>query len=146
MFSCADKNVVENKTVLFYLVNSNNQTNIDTIPYKKNVPLDTADQFLAQDYFYINKTVHTIKAYTSDNHANPDGGQLYYTLDSIGVIYTRSTTWWSFVRLKSNNDSLNDLFNIALGHIIMQPKLSCYHCQYNTPVDQIKFVPPVVKK
>ena len=79
--------------------------------------------------------------YTSDNHASTDGGQLMYELDSFGIIYSRSTTWRSYVRLQSNNDSINSLIGAALETILLYSKLSCY--RHSLPsMETIQFTPP----
>ncbi len=66
--------------------------------------------------------------YSSDNLAPIDGGILKYTCDSIGIIYSRPTTWRSFRRLYSNNDSINDLVNTAFGYMLMRKSLRCFYC------------------
>lgn len=52
-----------------------------------------------------------------------DGGLIEYELDSIGVIYFKSLTWEGYGRLITNNDSLNQIINIALEHIIARSSL-----------------------
>jgi Trm5-related predicted tRNA methylase len=41
----------------------------------------------------------------------------------LGIIYTKSLTWKSYTRLHSTNDSINDLIEIALEHIILNQDL-----------------------
>ncbi len=135
--SCADKKV-DDETVLYYVIGSTHSNSKDTIYATKNQQADNTDDLLAQDFFNYKSKDHILKLFTSDNHAPIDGGRLYYTLDSIGIIYERSTTWPGFGRLKSNNDSINDLINQAFAHILQKPKLHCYQCR---PIDT--FVPPI---
>ncbi len=144
-FNCSDKKVSSKKIVFYYLNNSERSRDIDTIKYKDFNLTDTADKFIGSTNFIYNKIGHSIKAFTSDNHAPIDGGRIYYTLDSLGIIYSRSTTWYNSVRLQSNTDSINNLLSQALGNILQNPKLHCYNCP---PVldKVIKFTPPVVKE
>lgn len=114
--------------IIYYGVGSSGKIIQDTTNSIKNQQADTADKLLGQDIFTYGKVQHILKAYTSDNHAPVDGGNLYYTLDSLGIIYIRGTTWPGFSRLKSNNDSINDLINQAFGHILVKPQLHCYKC------------------
>lgn len=126
--SCNNK-TVSKKTTLYYVIDSERQLPSDTIQYNEKQAVDTADIILAKTGFMYKNKEHGITVYTSDNHAPIDGGRLYYTLDTLGIIYERSTTWWSCLRLYSNNDSINDLISQALGHILMKPDLHCYQCR-----------------
>ena len=144
IYSCVDKKPYEKKIELYYLINSDRSNTPDTIKYSDLNSIDTADKFIAQEYFFYNKKEHNIKAFTSDNHANTDGGVFYYTLDSIGIIYSRSTTWWTYISLKSNNDSINNLVTQALEQILLRPKLHCYQCGQLFE-EEIKFIPPELK-
>jgi len=124
LFACSDKRPKEN-LIRYYVVGSTSRITEDTTN-AKNIQADPADELIAQDFFKHNKKDHVVKVYTSDNHAPVDGGRLYYTLDSLGIIYERSTTWPGFSRLKTNNDSINDLISQAFAHILQNPKLWTY--------------------
>lgn len=128
--ACTDKSTVEKKTELelYYLPCWQQHRSPDTISYKENSFIDPKDTLLAREVFQYKEQYHEIKMYTSDYHANIDGGGLFYTLDSLGVIYMRATSWPSFTRLSSNNDSINDLVSTALGFIASKSSLRCYHC------------------
>ena len=115
LFNCSDKKIPKTNTMYYYLMTSDRSNQIDTIKYSDFNSIDTADQFIGKSVFYDNKKGHLLQAFASDNHAPVDGGRLYYTLDSIGIIYSRSTTWYTSVRLISNNDSINNLLSQALG-------------------------------
>ena len=112
----------------YYLLYGNQSNHFDTIKFSEFNKIDTADSLIAKDYFELNNQFHLITAYTSDDHAATDGGVFYYTLDSIGIIYHRSTTWRNFILLHSNNDSINKLISICLGRILIKPELKCYQC------------------
>lgn len=141
--SCADKKTDE-EIVLYYVIGSTHSNSKDTIYTTKNQQADTTDDLLAQDFFHYKTKDHILKLFTSDNHAPVDGGRLYYTLDSIGIIYERSTTWPGFGRLKSNNDSINDLINQAFAHILQKPQLHCYQCGLIDTTSKT-FIPPIIK-
>lgn len=143
--SCSDKKTITEKTIFYYLINSDGKNNGDTVKYEEFNFIGAGDEQVAKGYFSYNKKEHSIKVYTSDNQAPIDGGRLYYTLDSIGTIYSRSTTWWTSLRLQSNNDSINDLINAAYAHILMKPSLHCYQCRQVDRTD-VKFLPPVIKE
>ena len=142
VFSCSNKKTKDN-SVFYSVVGSTGKITQDTTHSLKENQADTADKLLAQTTFTYLKKDHFIKVYSSDNHAPVDGGQLYYTLDSIGIIYSQSTTWPGFGRLKSSNDSINDLITQAFSHIIEKPLLHCYLC---TPdyITRQTIIPPVM--
>jgi hypothetical protein len=126
LFSCSNNKIKFKKTEFYYLINSEFRLNRDTVRYDDFRQIGVSDSLISKDYFVINKKDHVIKMYTSDFHAPVDGGRLYYTLDTFGTIYSKSTTWPSFIELESNNDSINKLINTALGYILLKPKLHCY--------------------
>ncbi len=100
----------------------------DTIKYEEVNYIDSIDELIATEHFKYKEQYHIIKMYSSDNHAPVDGGGLKYSLDSIGVIYSRAIWWPNFGRLASNNDSINDLISTALGYIISRSSLRCFYC------------------
>jgi hypothetical protein len=77
---------------------------------------------LAQSMFELNGKIHWINLFTNYPHAPIDGGYLAFELDTLGIIYTKSTTWNSYSRLKSTNDSLNTLITVAFENIILNDK------------------------
>jgi hypothetical protein len=145
LFNCSDKKTDSKKLLLFYLQTSDRSRDLDTIKYVDFNSIDTADKFIGSGNFIYNKQGHVIKAFTSDNHAPVDGGRLYYTMDTLGIIYSRSTTWYNSVRLQSNDDSVNSLINHAFGNILLNPKLHCYNCPPALTTVTL-FTPPVVKE
>ena len=113
----------------------------DTIAFDKIDRHDPKDTLIASQDFEMNGKSHLIKMFTSDLHAPTDGGVLAYELDSLGIIYSRSTTWYSYRRLKSTNDSINATIDAAIENILLYPNLSCYQRTDTTR----KFVPPVIE-
>ncbi len=144
LVSCGEplKKPVKEKTVFYYLSYPIKQNSRDTIKYEDaNLKMDTLDAFVAESTFFIKDEGHVIRSYTSDNHAATDGGVFYFKLDNLGVIYLRSTTWFSSARLHSNNDSINDLLIQAFSHILLIPKLNGCNWQRDS-TKRIKFLEP----
>ena len=130
------------KTKKFYYLR-NYRDGLDTID-RKVVYHSPKDSLIGSRTFKIKGESHQIKMFTTDNYAAIDGGELFYELDSLGIIYSRSTTWYGYTRLYSNNDSLNRLINQALENIILYPDLHCYGCEL---VDKttVSFDPPKIE-
>ena len=128
--SCQDKKIEtqKQKPKFYYLPCFQDSRSLDTISYDEYNFIDPKDSLLASESFKYKEQYHEIKMYTSDYHSPIDGGGLFYTLDSLGVIYSRATSWRNFGRLSSNNDSINDLISTALGFIVSKSSLRCYHC------------------
>jgi hypothetical protein len=118
-------NTQKNEDILFYTVtttkdfktNNSDSVKIDLIKHH-----DTKDTMLAQSMFELNGKTHWINLFTNYPHAPIDGGYLAFELDKLGIIYTKSTTWNSYSRLKSTNDSLNTLITVAFENIILNDK------------------------
>jgi|GEM_PF-3200042 len=147
LVSCGEpsKKPVKEKTVFYYLIYSERGNNGDTIQLEDaHLTIDTLDAFVAESHFFVKEEGHLIRSYTSDNHEGQDAGHLYFTLDNLGVIYSRSTTWYSSVRLHSNNDSINDLLIQAFSHIILIPKLNGCNWQRDS-TKTIKFLEPTTE-
>lgn len=132
----------EKEIIQLYRIHSSshNGTNyIDTLTdFTPVLKIDSSDLFLYNYQFSYKNNYHYLTAFTSDNHAPVDGGVFYITMDSIGIIYIRSTTWYSFSRLYSNNDSLNDLINHACSYILLIPELQ----NYAPENESIEFIKP----
>jgi len=133
----------EKKNVFYYLTYTERGKSGDTITYKgTNLTIDTLDAFIGESPFFINKKAHLIRSFTSENHAGIDGAVIYFTLDNLGIIYSRSMTWYSSIRLHSNNDSINNLLTQALSHIILNPTLNNSNWSRDS-TKKIKFSEPV---
>lgn len=138
---CREQLLKEKKSVRFYYLSYYEFRSLaDTIPYEEGFGIGEQDELLVTESFEYRKQFHTIKFYSSDNKAPIDGGDLKYTLDSMGVVYSRSTTWPNFRRLSTNNDSINDLISASLGYMMMKSSLRCYHCD-----DKNSHIPKEVK-
>lgn len=128
--SCdAPNDKAKKETVFFYTSPKISKAYIEYIKaeqVERHNPKDTLIAFLN---FTVGNRRHFIDVYTNDFYAPEDGGVLLYELDSLGVIYGRSTTWFNYRRLHSNNDSINEIIDVALEHIILRPQLHCYLCR-----------------
>lgn len=132
----------ESSLKYFYIRNVRGlqDTLFEKYPYKH----EKNDSLISlQTYSYRGQT-HVIKMYSnySDNISIVDNGEVKFELDSLGVIYSRSTTWPNYKRLFSNNDSLNSIIISALENIILHPSMRCYNCNIEYVDKTIKFIPP----
>jgi hypothetical protein len=118
-------NTQKNEDLLFYTVTTTKDFktyNSDSVKIDLIKHHDTKDTMLAQSMFELNGKTHWINLFTNYHHAPIDGGYLAFELDTLGIIYTKSTTWNSYSRLKSTNDSLNTLITVAFENIILNDK------------------------
>lgn len=107
----------ESKKIAYYYVTSTQKHKTDTSKYEELNRLDSTDRLIANGMLDC-CGFHLIKVYSSEGFGGVDSGELKYTLDSIGVIYIRPIYWPGFVRLRSNNDSINDLIDCAYGKML----------------------------
>lgn len=137
---CGYESIMTVKDKYYYINYINGK--IDT-SYTDNVRFhQIPDTMIANEIFIFNDEPHVIRKYTSDNHSATDGGSLRFELDSLGIIYSRSTTWASYTRLHSTNDSINLLINYALEAILLNGNLSCYDYLEVFGPEKIKFTIP----
>ena len=119
MIACSEKSNL-NKDGLFYLVtytkNGDFKTEIDTV--NKALKHDVRDTLLFSKVFQINNKYHEIRKYTNMNYCPVDGEIVLYEVDSIGVFYSCELSWNTFKKLKSSNDSLNEIIDLGLQNII----------------------------
>lgn len=126
---CRDSKPEKKKEVYFYyLPYYQNRLLADTIKYENENRITSRDGLVATEHFEYRKQYHSINFYSSEHTAPIDGGELKYTLDSLGVIYSRAVWWPNFRKLSSDNDSINDLISTAMGYILMKSSLRCYYC------------------
>lgn len=124
--SCNRKlNTQKDKDILFYKIISTQDLetyNSDSVKINLIKHHAKNDTLLEQSIFELNGKTHRINLYTNFPHADIDGAYLIFELDKLGIIYTKSTTWNSYTRLKSTNDSINDLITVAFENIILNDK------------------------
>lgn len=128
LFSCVENINDKKNDDSFYYVSTNHDINYksDTLTIEKIKRHNSEDIILEQFGFKHNNVQHIINMFTNYPYAPIDGGQIFYELDSLGIIYSKSTTWDSYIRLKSSNDSLNNLIEISLENIKMSDKLNSF--------------------
>lgn len=73
------------------------------------------DTLVGQCVFAYYGTDHIVRAWRDDHYQPVDGGSFWLELDSMGAIYSHSTTWPGFVVIHTNNDSINELIAMAIG-------------------------------
>lgn len=97
----------------------------DSIGFDGIKKADKADTLIGLTEFTLRGRDHILKMYTSDLVAPIDGGIVYFELKDLGVIYWRSTTWLEYRRLKTNNDSINEIIETTIDRIVLNPAF-CY--------------------
>lgn len=120
-----NKNVQKDEKILFFIVSTTKDFktyNSDSVQINKIKHVDINDTLLEQSMFELNGEMHWINLFTNYPHAPMDGGYLAFELDTLGIIYIKSTTWNSYSRLKCTNDSINNLIDVALENIILNNK------------------------
>lgn len=124
--SChSDVKSEKKEEVLFYTVSTTQQSQTyisDSFNITEIDRHNPEDTLLQQFPFEINGKSHWINLFTNHPSAPIDGGYLAFELDTLGIIYAKSTTWISYSRLKSTNDSMNDLITKAFEIIILNDK------------------------
>ena len=115
----------------FYYLFYKGDGRIDTVKYDKSYS-QSATQFrrLAEDRFIYYGTQHLIQFYADDVNVPIDGGELFYTLDNFGIVYSRAINWPNYSRLHSTNDSIAQLISVAINNIALNPNLHCYNCRH----------------
>jgi hypothetical protein len=152
LFICSCNSQTENsktETIFYHYtgMNINSNYKLDTINPKLIPRHHINDSLLATSEFDCKGRLHVIRMYTSDFNAPIDGGQIIYELDNLGSVYSRSTTWHTYYRLRSNNDSINLVIDLALENIILNQNLHCYNCYPPIIIAKEKLSPPdIVKK
>jgi hypothetical protein len=99
--------------------NHNGTMRTDSLTYDKIKQHDPLDTLIASTEFTLNGHAHLINIWTSDLVAPMDGGSVYIELKDLGVIYYRSTSWYSYRRLKTSNDSINYIIDTAIDNVVL---------------------------
>lgn len=147
LYSCSgNKDVIHVEDQFYYRISSKDRTSYsDTFTLDKIHKHAEKDTMLCQKMFEYKGTGHTVNMYTNSLYAGVDGAYIAYELDNLGIIYNKSTTWISYGKLESNNDSINELITIALETIILHKDFNCSDLQklYDyANKDVVAFLPP----
>lgn len=125
LFSCS--NEPSKKNDLYFYVSFNKKFIGKDKFVKDSIPtFDPRDSLIFGKAFEYKGKSHSVRLFTDAHYAAIDGGSLKYVLDDYGIIYGKSTTWRSYGRLKSNNDSINDLFQTAIDFILSDERFTNY--------------------
>jgi hypothetical protein len=73
------------------------------------------DSMVGITTFSLGGEEHVVEGYRDDHCQPVDGGSFWLELDSLGMIYSHSTTWPGFMVVRSDNDSINELITMALA-------------------------------
>ncbi len=131
LYSC-DTKTPKKPDRLYYLIFKQN-CRVDTSKYD-NLYSQSAykyERVYSLDFDYL-KTQHNISFFSNARTAPVDGAELFYTLDSLGIIYSRALSWSNYIRLEATNDSLNKLIGVSIDNILLYPNLHCFRLP---PVD-----------
>ena len=131
LYSC-DTSAPKKPDRLYYLIVKHNGR-IDTSNYDKFYSQSAYkyEKVFSLDFNYL-KTKHNISFFSNARTAPIDGAELFYTLDSLGIIYSRALSWSNYIRLEASNDSLNKLIGVSIDNILLYPNLHCFRLP---PVD-----------
>lgn len=125
--SCQEKKTTpEIKFWYSYHAHNDKEFTSDTFEINKIKQPNQDHSFIASKPFTCKNKGYGISMFTNEPNAPIDGGIIYYELNHLGVIYSRSTTWFSYSVLKSNNDSVNNLINVAVQNILLYEDLRCF--------------------
>lgn len=143
-FSCSQETKEKSDEILFHYMMNNyrgERTSLDTVTIDKIIRHNNDDKLMQEFTFFTHQKAHTIRLFCTGNPA-PDSGELMFELDSLGIIYSCNNFSVSNIRLKSNNDSINELIDISLEYCLnyatymMDSKFSVFKEQ------TVQFLPP----
>jgi hypothetical protein len=83
----------------------------DSLPWKQEDLLDSL-------IIYYKKRPILIKKFSNYPGEPIDGGYVAFYEKSLGVFYLKSTTWRSFIQLRTNDDSTNYFIDVLLGTVL----------------------------
>jgi hypothetical protein len=139
LIACNTKKTTTKDIKLFYISLDRNKDVVDTFPYVKKI-INSAEYILIhQEGFKYYEKYHAINLYSNRPTAPCDGEYLKYELDDLGVIFIKNTTWNSYLRLKSDNDSINELIDRAMEQIMLSKEFT------NLKLDTIYIKPKTIK-
>lgn len=149
LVSCSNskkENIAED---LFYYTSSQIEYNDfcrDTFSLKNLRFHRNEDSLVTSLDFKLKNKTHQIRMYTNffDSKIALDGGGIFYELDNIGVIYSKNDYSCFYNRLRSTNDSINEIINTALENIIAYPRL--HNIDHLMPKEEtVEFPSPIIE-
>jgi hypothetical protein len=141
LIACNTKKATTKDIKLYYISLNRDKDMVDTFPYvKKNNKSDEYILIHQEGFKYYGK-YHAVNLMSNRQTAPCDGEHLKYELDDLGVIFIKNTTWNSYSRLKSDNDSLNELIDRAIEQIILSDEFTNLKLDTIHPKERkIKFI------
>jgi hypothetical protein len=133
LFSCK-ANHSKQIDLFFYTsyITKNNNFNRDTFEMDQLKFHKPTDSLGAKFSFELEGKKHEIRMFSS-SFKGGCGGSIFYELDQLGIIYSKKSFSNFYKRLRSTNDSINNLIDVALENIIAIPELH----------DESVFAPPM---
>lgn len=107
------------KSEYYYVTNMPNGLHqmIDSVPMPYIDTSGMSRVYVSKDIFTERKVVKLI----SDSEI--DGSGLYYYVQGIGIIYSKSVTWKTYMRLHSTNRLADSTINSYIDFILTDPNL-----------------------
>lgn len=127
LLSCT-ANKSKQKDLFFYTsyITKYNNFNRDTFEIDQLKFHKATDSLGTSFSFEFEGKNHEIRLYSNCCGSKPvavDGVSIFYELDNLGIIYSKRSFSNFYKRLRSTNDSINNLIDIALENIIAIPEL-----------------------
>jgi hypothetical protein len=95
-------------------------TTVDSFP----LSLDIEDQKVLDSLtIYINKQPIIVQKISNHPGEPVDAEFVAFSEKSLGIFYLKSTTWRSYILLRTNNDSINRFIDILLGSLLSNSKM-----------------------
>jgi hypothetical protein len=82
------------------------------------------DSLIFKKKILIGKQFHELRKYSNCLYSPVDGERITYELDSVGVIFSISLSWYSMKKLRTSNDSINALIDRTLDFSLIYSELN----------------------
>ena len=93
--ACNSKTEKIDKINFYNISCSRNRDYCDTFPQNTKTIEELNDTIIGEASFVYNGKGYMILMFTT-KYPVPDGGYIHYWLSDFGIIYTKSTTWFSY--------------------------------------------------
>lgn len=101
--------------------------------YKCNVEIiehplwhSISDSIVLMTQFELNGTGHQIRTFNNYSSSHSDNERFLIELDNLGVIFKSNLTWNSYVKMISDNDSINEIIDMAINLILINNEQSIF--------------------
>lgn len=127
LLGCQNNHSTEKKVNLFCYESNDEDVKRDTFTIENIWQPYSKDSIVFKYNFTFNNLTHTIKMFSSFKSDPCGPGRLSYQLDTLGLIYEQYSCFSRKYKLKSNNDSINRIINVAVKNIKTHPKLKSFN-------------------